>query len=94
MTAYPLAGSPLLTDTELVEMAKRYNVTPATILISYQVNRGCIVLPKSVTAARIEQNMSVIPISKGDMTALDSMAANGKQQRVNTPLWGHDLVRS
>jgi glycerol 2-dehydrogenase (NADP+) len=74
-------------------MAEKYKVLPATILISYQVNRGCIVLPKSVTAARIEQNLKVVSISREDMTALDSMAANGKQQRVNTPLWGHDLVR-
>jgi glycerol 2-dehydrogenase (NADP+) len=74
-------------------MSEKYKVLPATILISYQVNRGCIVLPKSVTAARIEQNLKVVSISKEDMTALDSMAANGKQQRVNTPLWGHDLVR-
>jgi glycerol 2-dehydrogenase (NADP+) len=50
------------------------------------------VLPKSVTATRIEQNLKVVPISEDDMAALDSMAANGKQQRINTPKWGHDLV--
>lgn len=49
-------------------------------------------LPKSVTPSRIEQNLKVIPISEEDMKVLDSMAENGKQQRVNTPLWGHDLV--
>lgn len=73
-------------------MAEKYKVSPATILISYQVNRGCIVLPKSVTLARIEQNLSTVAIAKEDMATLDSMAAKGKQQRVNTPLWGHDLV--
>jgi glycerol 2-dehydrogenase (NADP+) len=61
-------------------------------LISYQVNRGCIVLPKSVNPGRIEANFKVIPVTKEDMDVLESMAANGKQQRVNTPLWGHDLV--
>lgn len=49
-------------------------------------------LPKSVTLSRIEQNFKVIPIAEEDMAVLESMAANGKQQRVNTPLWGHDLV--
>lgn len=73
-------------------MAAKYKVTPATILISYQVNRGCVVLPKSVTPSRIEGNLKVINISGEDMEVLESMAANGKQQRVNTPLWGHDLV--
>lgn len=85
-------GSPLLSDPEIVAMAEKYKVTPATILISYQVNRSCIVLPKSVTPSRIEDNLKVIHIAKEDMDVLESMAANGKQQRVNTPLWGHDLV--
>lgn len=85
-------GSPLLTDSQIVDMAAKYKVAPATILISYQVNRGSIVLPKSVTPSRIEDNLKVIHIAREDMDVLESMAANGKQQRVNTPLWGHDLV--
>lgn len=85
-------GSPLLTDPQIVDMAAKYKVTPATILISYQINRGCIVLPKSVTPSRIEENLQAIHIAGEDMEILESMAANGKQQRVNTPLWGHDLV--
>ncbi|KAH8805433.1 glycerol dehydrogenase [Xylogone sp. PMI_703] len=84
-------SSPLLGDPEIGALAEKYKVSPATILISYQVNRGCIVLPKSVTLSRIEENLKVIPIAKDDMETLETMAANGKQQRVNTPLWGHDL---
>ncbi|CAI7636417.1 unnamed protein product [Penicillium discolor] len=72
-------------------IAKKYDVTPATILISYQVNRGCIVVPKSVTFSRIEENRKVVSLSKEDMDVLEGMAKTGKQQRVNTPLWGHDL---
>lgn len=86
------SGSPLLDDLEIGALAEKYKVSPAALLISYQVNRGCIVIPKSVTPTRIEQNLTVIPIGEEDMTILESMAANGKQQRVNTPLWGHDLV--
>lgn len=85
-------GSPLLADPQIVDMAAKYKVTPATILISYQINRGCIVLPKSVTPSRIEENLKVVHIAGEDMDVLESMAAGGKQQRVNTPLWGHDLV--
>jgi glycerol 2-dehydrogenase (NADP+) len=85
-------GSPLLADPQIVEMAANYKVTPAAILISYQINRGCNALPKSVTPSRIEENLKVIPIASEDMKVLESMVENGKQQRVNTPLWGHDLV--
>lgn len=37
---------------------------PATILTSYQGNRGCIVLPKLVTFSRIEDNLEVISLAK------------------------------
>ncbi|OAQ61103.1 glycerol dehydrogenase [Pochonia chlamydosporia 170] len=84
-------GAPLLEDEEIAGIAKKNGISPATVLISYQVNRGCIVLPKSVTASRIEQNLKVVELPKEDMDALNAMAAGGKQKRVNTPAWGHDL---
>ncbi|UNI15669.1 Glycerol 2-dehydrogenase (NADP(+)) [Purpureocillium takamizusanense] len=84
-------GAPLLEDDEITGVAKRYGVSPATVLISYQVNRGCIVLPKSVTASRIEQNLKVVALPKADMDLLNAMAAGGKQKRVNTPAWRSDL---
>ena len=45
-------GAPLLKDEVIIKIADKYDVSPATICISYQVNRGIIVLPKSVTAER------------------------------------------
>jgi glycerol 2-dehydrogenase (NADP+) len=84
-------NSPLLSDPDLLSIASKHSVSPATILISYQVNRGCVVLPKSVTASRITENLKVIALDRTDMEFLDSLAANGKQQRVNTPLFGWDL---
>ena len=66
-------------------------MTPATILISYQVNKGIVVLPKSVTASRITENLKTIKIDAEDIKTLDGLAAQGKQQRVNTPLFGWDL---
>ncbi|KAK4087034.1 hypothetical protein Purlil1_8553 [Purpureocillium lilacinum] len=85
------SGAPLLEDEDIAAVAKKNGVSPATVLISYQVNRGVIVLPKSVTAARIEQNLKVVALPKEDMDLLNSMAANGKQKRVNTPAWRSDL---
>lgn len=49
---------------------------------------------KSVTASRIEQNLKVVQLSKEDVGVFNGMAASGKQKRVNTPAWGHDLVSS
>jgi glycerol 2-dehydrogenase (NADP+) len=76
---------------EIKKVAKKNNVSAATILISYHVNKGVVVLPKSVTEKRISSNKEVISLSKEDLAVLDGLAANGKGQRLNTPLWGFDL---
>ncbi|KAJ2979020.1 hypothetical protein NQ176_g3499 [Zarea fungicola] len=84
-------GAPLLADETVSSIAKKHGVSGATILISYHVNKGCVVLPKSVTPSRISDNLKVISLPSDDLELLDSLAAKGKQKRVNTPLWGHDL---
>lgn len=80
-----------MTEPEIQSMARKYGVSAATILISYHVSNGVVVLPKSVTEKRISSNKRVIPISAEDLTVLDSLAGRGKAKRLNTPLWGFDL---
>lgn len=86
-----LSDSPLLPDPEINAIANKYGVSPATVLISYHVNQGVVVLPKSVSPQRIIDNLKVIQLSKEDLSALNGMAAAGKAQRTNTPLFGWDL---
>lgn len=80
-----------MTDPAIQDIAKKNGVSPATILISYHVNRGAVVLPKSVTENRIISNSQVIPVSSEDMDVLNGLAAQGKAKRINTPLFGWDL---
>lgn len=80
-----------MTDPAIQEIAEKNGVSPATILISYHVNRGAVVLPKSVTENRIVSNSQVIPLSGEDMDVLNGLAAQGKAKRINTPLFGWDL---
>ncbi|KAI1207598.1 protein GCY [Annulohypoxylon truncatum] len=84
-------GAPLMTGPDIQQIAKKNGVSGVTILISYHVNKGVVVLPKSVTEKRISANKEVIEIPKEDLAVLDSLAANGKAKRLNTPLWGFDL---
>ncbi|WOO78232.1 Glycerol 2-dehydrogenase (NADP(+)) [Vanrija pseudolonga] len=84
-------GAPLMADSEIAAIATKNGVAPATILISYHVNKGAVALPKSVNPKRISSNKKVIRLSSEDITALDSLAAKGWAKRINTPLWGHDL---
>ncbi|KAK9234664.1 protein GCY [Lipomyces kononenkoae] len=84
-------GAPLMTDPEIQQIAEKNGVSAATILISYHVNKGIVVLPKSVSEKRISSNKEVILLSKEDLDVLDGLAAKGKAKRINTPLWGFDL---
>lgn len=84
-------GAPLMSDPDIQRIADKNSAPAATILISYHVNKGVVVLPKSVTEKRISSNKEVIPLSKEDLAVLDGLATNGKAKRINTPLWGFDL---
>ncbi|KAL1798063.1 hypothetical protein ACET3X_004669 [Alternaria dauci] len=84
-------GAPIMSDEDIQNVAKKYNVSSATILISYHVNKGVVVLPKSVHKERIVSNKTVIELSDEDIALLDNLAANGKARRINTPMWGWDL---
>lgn len=80
-----------MSDPEIQRIAEKNGVSAATILISYHINKGVVVLPKSVTNKRIASNKEVISLSKEDLNVLDELATNGNAKRLNTPLWGFDL---
>ncbi|XP_041485673.1 1,5-anhydro-D-fructose reductase-like [Lytechinus variegatus] len=69
VTAYSPLGSPnrvfqeraptdpvLMEDPTICGIAKKRGVSPAQVLIRYQLQRGVAVVPKSVTPSRIKQN--------------------------------------
>lgn len=72
-------------------IGNKLDLSVANLLISYQVARGCVVLPKSVTPKRITDNLAIYALSEEDIGTIDGIAARGKQKRVNAPDWGSDL---
>jgi aldehyde reductase len=91
ITAYSPLGSPdrpwakpgdplLLDDPKVVSIAEKYEKTPAQIVIRYQIERGNIVIPKSVTKSRIEENFNVFDfkLSPEDIEQIDTFDCNGR----------------
>ncbi|RJE23382.1 aldehyde reductase [Aspergillus sclerotialis] len=95
----PVAYSPLgnniygaprvVDDPTVIEVAKKLGKDPAGLLISWAVQRGTSVLPKSVTPSRIESNFQVFTIPDAEFETLNKLDRN---QRYNFPFrWGLDL---
>lgn len=91
VTAYSPLGSPnrpwaqpgdpvLMEDPKIVSIAQKYSKTPAQILIRYQLQRGNIVIPKSVNKARIASNFDVFgfDLTADDIAVIDSFDCNGR----------------
>ena len=64
-------GGNLLSDPRLGELAAKYGKSPAQIVIRWHIQRGVVVLPKSVHAERIAQNFDVFDF---ELTAEDFAA--------------------
>jgi diketogulonate reductase-like aldo/keto reductase len=77
VTAYsPLArGGGLLDHPAVVRAATRLGVTPAQAALRWNVQNGVVVIPKSVTPARIAQNADIFGFELGadDMDELEAV---------------------
>jgi len=89
-------NSPLFADEVATEIARKYGLETADVLLGYLLAKDVVVLPKSVTPARIEANFTGAlaaynKLTAADVAKLDGVAASGKQKRLITPPWGVDL---
>jgi len=71
----PLTKGMKLKHPAVVAAAKKVGRTPAQVLIRWALEHGFVVLPKSVTKGRIEENARVFDFSLGaeEMRALDAL---------------------
>ncbi|RUP45371.1 NADP-dependent oxidoreductase domain-containing protein [Jimgerdemannia flammicorona] len=94
VTAYsPLGstGSPLQSEPVIAEIAQRHGKTFAQVLISWAAQRGTSVIPKSVTAHRIESNFQDFILPEADFNAINEVSKQHKSQRFIEPDWGVEV---
>ncbi|KAJ6014370.1 Aldo/keto reductase [Penicillium herquei] len=88
ITAYSPLGNNIynipraVDDDVVIETANQLGKTPAQVLISWAVDRGTAVLPKSVTAERIRSNFDDFVLPDHAFEAIQSLE---KHQRMNFP---------
>ena len=74
----PLTRGKRLKDHDLIEMARKYNKTPAQMLVRWSLQHDLVVIPKSSHEERILENSQVFDfnIDQKDMSILDSLNEN------------------
>ncbi|KAF5101961.1 hypothetical protein D0Z00_000616 [Geotrichum galactomycetum] len=80
----PLTRGQKLNDPQLLEFAKRYNKSPAQILIKWSLQAGFVTLPKSVNPDRIKAN---IDIDDFELTPEDFDKLGDKTSVANSSGW-------
>lgn len=82
VTAYSPLGSqheanePSVLDNDVIKgIAERLKVTPAQVVLAWLMNRGVIVIPKSVHQERIKENFAsqVVELDKSDMEQIAAL---------------------
>ncbi len=71
----PLGQGQVISDAVIKKIAEKKNRTPAQIIIRWHLDKGHIVIPKSVTPLRIQENFKVFDFSldPSDISAIEKM---------------------
>ena len=73
----PLGSGQLIDDPVIGEVAAKHGKSSAQVMVRWSLQLGNIVLPKSVTASRIRQNIDVFDfeLDDADMAAIATLAS-------------------
>ena len=68
----------MFNESIVIELSKKYGKTPAQILLRFQIQKGVIVIPKSVHDDRIKENIDIFDflLNEEEMNALSKLDRN------------------
>ena len=77
----PLGQGTLLENPIVGKVAAKHGRTPAQVIIRWHIDNGLVVIPKSVTPSRIEENFKVFDfrLDAEDMAAFADLEKDGKR---------------
>jgi len=78
-------GTPLVSNTELATIGEKYGKTAAQVILRWHIQRGVIVLPKSVHQERIIANSQIFDFKLSD-TDMQTISAMNQDKRLNLSL--------
>lgn len=78
---------PLLKDTLLNSLGKKYKKTAAQIVLRFNVQRGVVVIPKSFNPERIKENFQIFDFSLTEEEMKDIEALNKNVRYVELLMW-------
>ena len=67
----------MLDDPAITEIAEAHDRTPGQVVLRWHIQLGNIVIPKSVTPKRIEENLAIFDfeLSEDEMEAIEALDA-------------------
>jgi 2,5-diketo-D-gluconate reductase A len=74
----PIAQGKVLDDPTIVSIARSVGKSPAQVVLRWHIERGDIIFPKSVTPARIKENIGIFDfeLSGEDVEAISALDRN------------------
>jgi diketogulonate reductase-like aldo/keto reductase len=76
----PLARANIMDNEAVINIAEKYNKTYAQVMLRWLVEQGIVVIPKSVTPSRVEENINIFDF-KLDQEDLDLLAKQDMDKR-------------
>jgi diketogulonate reductase-like aldo/keto reductase len=76
----PLGQGADLDDERVVAIAQRLEVSPAQVILRWHVEKGTVVIPKSVSPARMRANASLegVALTADDLASIDALESGNR----------------
>jgi 2,5-diketo-D-gluconate reductase A len=87
----PIAQGEVLGDPEIATIAERTGKSPAQVVLRWHIERGDIVFPKSVTPARIRENIDIFDFELSAQD-IETISALNKDRRTGPDPDTFDLL--